>query len=107
MHFISDVVDTLDLSAISDAYTEVRGQPPYHPAMMVKVWLYAYSIGIRSSRKGACAVRKHRVPNTKRRPAAGMQLRLWSTGYDFQRRLPIDVGFAPRQRMSHARHPRL
>lgn len=51
VHFISDVVDTLDLSAIFDAYTEVRGQPPYHPAMMVKVWLYAYSIGIRSSRK--------------------------------------------------------
>lgn len=51
VHFISEVVDTLDLTAIYDSYTEVRGQPPYHPAMMVKVWLYAYSVGIRSSRR--------------------------------------------------------
>ena len=40
--FISDVVDELDLSAIFQVYeAEGRGQPPYHPAMMVKVLLYA------------------------------------------------------------------
>lgn len=51
--FISDVVDELDLSAIYAAYVsgEGRGQPPYHPAMMVKLLLYAYCIGIPSSRK--------------------------------------------------------
>jgi len=52
-YFLSDVVDTLDLSSILDAYTggDGRGQPPYHPAMMVKLLLYAYCVGKPSSRK--------------------------------------------------------
>ena len=51
-YFISDVVDHLDLSAIMERYAgEERGYPPYHPAMMVKVLLYAYCMGIASSRK--------------------------------------------------------
>jgi len=50
-YFISDVVDHLDLSAIMDRYEEEKGYPPYHPAMMVKVLLYAYCIGVPSSRK--------------------------------------------------------
>ena len=51
-YFISDVVDHLDLSAMIDCYEEEeRGYPPYHPKMMVKVLLYAYCIGIPSSRK--------------------------------------------------------
>lgn len=51
-YFISDVVDHLDLSAIVKRYTgEERGYPPYHPVMMVKVLLYAYCIGVPSSRK--------------------------------------------------------
>jgi transposase len=51
--FISDVVDELDLSAILGAYDEAdgRGQPPYHPALMVKLLLYAYCVGRPSSRK--------------------------------------------------------
>jgi transposase len=48
--FVSDVVDTLDLTAIEDTYTEERGYPPYHPRMMVKVLLYGYSTGVYSSR---------------------------------------------------------
>ena len=51
-HFISDVVESLDLSAITKRYAgEERGYPPYHPGMMVKVLLYAYCIGVASSRK--------------------------------------------------------
>lgn len=51
-YFISDVVDHLDLSAIMERYAgEERGYPPYHPAMMVKVLLYAYCVGVASSRK--------------------------------------------------------
>ena len=42
-YFISDIVDHLDLSAITSVYErESRGGPPYHPRMMVKVlplWL--------------------------------------------------------------------
>ena len=59
-HFIRDLVrDELDLSAILDAYSEERGFPPYHPVMMTAVLLYAYTQGIRSSRKIArgCATR--------------------------------------------------
>ncbi len=51
-YFISDVVDEMDLSAIIKRYKdEDRGYPPYHPVMMVKVLLYAYCIGVPSSRK--------------------------------------------------------
>ena len=51
-YFISDVVDQLDLSQITIHYErERRGGPPYHPLMMVKVLLYAYCIGVPSSRR--------------------------------------------------------
>jgi transposase len=51
--FISDTVDELDLSAILASYdrNDGRGQPPYHPALMVKLLLYAYCVGVPSSRK--------------------------------------------------------
>jgi transposase/signal recognition particle subunit SEC65 len=50
-YFISDIVDHLDLNPIMSRYREEKGYPPYHPAMMVKVLLYAYCIGVASSRK--------------------------------------------------------
>ena len=51
-YFISDVVDQLDLSAITVRYEEERrGGPPYHPRMMVKVLLYGYCTGVASSRR--------------------------------------------------------
>src|ERR1035437_10175111 len=50
--FISEVVDTLlDLSCVYDSYTEASGAPPYDPAMMLKLLLFAYSIGVASSRE--------------------------------------------------------
>jgi transposase len=49
--FISDMVDSMDLSAIEEAYTEERGYPPYHPHMMVKLLLYGYCTGTYSSRR--------------------------------------------------------
>jgi len=58
-HFISDVVDVLDLSEIEDVYEEeLRGYPPYHPRMMTKLWLYAYAVGTRSCRKLAQLVQR-------------------------------------------------
>lgn len=49
---ISNVLDHLDLEAIMARYkAEERGYPPYHPRMMGKVLLYAYCIGVPSSRK--------------------------------------------------------
>jgi transposase len=51
-YFVSDLVDELDLSAIVTPYEdEERGYPPYHPVMLTKVLLYAYCVGVFSSRK--------------------------------------------------------
>jgi transposase len=51
-HFVRDLVrEELDLSSILDKYTEERGYPPYHPALMTALLLYAYSQGVYSSRK--------------------------------------------------------
>ena len=49
--FINDLVDELDLAPFLAAHDEPRGMPPYHPAMMLKVLLYGYATGVRSSRK--------------------------------------------------------
>jgi hypothetical protein len=55
-HLTRDVVrETLDLGEIMAAYDEPRGYPPYHPAMMVALLLYAYTRGIYSSRRIAKA----------------------------------------------------
>ena len=53
-YFISDVVEQLDLSAITARYqVGERGGPPCHPRMMVKVLLYGYCTGVASSRRMA------------------------------------------------------
>jgi transposase len=49
------VTEELDLSAILASYKGEKGQPPYHPAMMVALLLYAYAVGIYSSRRIAKA----------------------------------------------------
>ena len=52
VYFIMDVVKQLDLREIYRPYeVERRGQPPYNPTMMVSLLLYAYAVGIPSSRK--------------------------------------------------------
>jgi transposase len=48
--FIRRAVERLDLSAFVADYDE-EGRPGYHPALMVSVWLYAYALGITSSRR--------------------------------------------------------
>lgn len=50
--YVSDVVEQLDLDGIMRSYEdEMRGRPPYHPAMMIKLLVYGYCIGKTSSRK--------------------------------------------------------
>jgi transposase len=50
--FVSDLIDQLDLSAITTRYEdEERGYPPYHPVMLTKVLVYAYCVGVFSSRR--------------------------------------------------------
>jgi transposase len=54
-NFISDVVDDLDLKNFYDPYEgDGRRNRPFDPRMMVKIILYGYAVGIRSSRKIAC-----------------------------------------------------
>lgn len=51
-YFIMDVVSGLDLSAIYQSYDSSKGgQPPFDPKMMTGLLLYAYCVGIPSSRK--------------------------------------------------------
>lgn len=50
--FVDEVVETvLDLHAIYAAYEDARGGPPYDPRLMLKVVLYGYATGVRSSRR--------------------------------------------------------
>jgi transposase len=57
VHLVRELVRTeLDLTAIVAAYErEERGQPPYHPAMLVALLLYAYTQGVYPSRQIAKA----------------------------------------------------
>src|SRR5499427_467081 len=48
--FVHEVVERLDLSALEQDYEE-EGRPAYAPALLVKVWLYAYALGITSCRR--------------------------------------------------------
>jgi transposase len=51
-YFVSDLIDQLDLSAITTVYEDdERGYPPYHPVMLTKVLVYAYCVGVFSSRR--------------------------------------------------------
>ena len=53
-NFISDVVDDLDLKDFYDPYEgDGRRNRPFDPRMMIKIILYGYAVGIRSSRKMA------------------------------------------------------
>lgn len=52
VYFIMDVVKQLDLREIYRPYEfERRGQPSYNPTMMVSLLIYAYAVGMPSSRK--------------------------------------------------------
>ncbi len=51
--FIAQVVDELELSRIVSQYgrKDGRGKAAYHPVMMVRLLLYGYAVGVRSSRR--------------------------------------------------------
>jgi transposase len=49
--FVAELVgEALDLSAVYDDYSEVRGFPPYDPRLMLRLLIYGYMTGVRSSR---------------------------------------------------------
>jgi len=54
--FVSDVIDYLDEEGRLDPFypaerNDLRGRPQYHPVMLLKVLVFGYAVGIRSSRK--------------------------------------------------------
>jgi transposase len=50
--FIADVIEELDLGAVYESYAgDGRGLAAYQPAMMVRLLLYGYCLGVVSSRK--------------------------------------------------------
>src|SRR6516225_6136330 len=58
--FLIDVVPKLNLSKIHAVYQdETRGAPPFDPAMMTCLLLYAYCVGVFSSRKIALACERN------------------------------------------------
>src|SRR2546427_2659465 len=58
--FLLDTVRRLDLSRFYAPYEqETRGAPPFDPAMMVCLLLYAYCVGVFSSRKIALACERN------------------------------------------------
>src|ERR1700692_4800590 len=48
--FIHGVVERLELEEFEQGYSN-EGHPAYHPALLLKVWLYAYALGVTSSRR--------------------------------------------------------
>jgi transposase len=58
--FLLDTVPQLDLSAFHRHYAdETRGQPPFDVTMMVSLLVYAYCVGVCSSRKIAAACERN------------------------------------------------
>ena len=60
--FLLDTVRRMDLRRFYASYEqETRGAPPFDPAMMVCLLLYAYCVGVFSSRKIAWACERNLV----------------------------------------------
>ena len=58
VRFVSSLIEKLDMKELYDSYSE-EGRPAYHPMMMLKVIVYAYMMGIYTSRKIARAIREN------------------------------------------------
>lgn len=58
--FLLDIIPQLDLEAFHRPYAEeMRGQPPFDVTMMVILVVYAYAVGVCSSRKIAAACERN------------------------------------------------
>jgi transposase len=58
--FVIDLIPQLDLTPFHEYYAgELRGQPPFDVTMMVTLLVYAYAVGIGSSRKIAAACERN------------------------------------------------
>jgi hypothetical protein len=69
------VAEELDLSDIYEGYAEIQGRPPFNPTMITALLLYAYSQGVYSSRRIACAC-EQRAQMAKKIRLAGYRSRV-------------------------------
>jgi transposase len=90
-YFVSDLVDHLDLSAITAVYEEdERGYPPYHPVMLTKLLIYGYCVGVFSSRR----IQRRLIEDVAFRVLAAGNEPDFRTIADFRKRhLPVLQGF--------------
>jgi transposase len=90
-YFVSDLIDPLDLSAITSVYEEdERGYPPYHPVMLTKVLVYAYCVGVFASRR----IQRRLIEDVPFRVLAAGNEPDFRTIADFRKRhLPALQGF--------------
>jgi transposase len=58
--YINEVVDDLELKEIEDSYSDL-GCHAYHPRMLLKLLVYGYSLGIRTSRRIQREVRENLI----------------------------------------------
>ena len=72
--FVHEVIERLNLRSFVDAYSE-EGGALYHPSLMLKVWLYAYLLGLTSARRLEQRVREDLA---FRYLAAGAQPDFWA-----------------------------
>src|SRR3954449_5000014 len=60
--FLINLIPQLDLGPFHDYYArELRGQPPFDVTMMVTLLVYAYAVGVCSSRKIAAACERNQA----------------------------------------------
>jgi transposase len=58
--FLIDLIPQIDLTPFHEHYAqELRGQPPFDVTMMVTLLVYAYAVGVRSSRRIAAACERN------------------------------------------------
>lgn len=48
---VHEVVEACDLSAFAKPEEDAGGQRPYDPRLMLKIWLYGFSVNVRTTRK--------------------------------------------------------
>jgi len=78
---VHQVVERLDLKRFTEVYGEEGGEL-YHPALMLKVWLYSYLLGVTSSRRLEQRIREDLA---FRYLAGGAQPDYWAVN-EFRRR---------------------
>jgi transposase len=57
VQIINEIIENIELNLL-DKYYSQGGCPPYHPRMMIKVWIYGFCLGVYTSRKLAKKLRE-------------------------------------------------